>query len=78
MVMAGHTVEFEVINTNTAGDWDGVRWTRIVRHIDWTVLEGPNANPQNIIRAMADQQAETAQIERNAAIEESLDVEGSV
>jgi len=57
MVMAGHTVEYDVINTSTAGEWNGVRWTRIVRHIDWTVLEGPNANPQAIISAIQAQQS---------------------
>jgi len=78
MVMAGHTVEYDIVNTNTAGDWNGIRWTRIVRHIDWTVLEGPNANPQAILRAVAAQQAETAVIERNEAVEAALDVEDSL
>jgi len=78
MIMAGHTVEYDIINTNTAGEWNGIRWTRIVRHIDWRVLEGPNANPLAILQAVEDQESETAQIERNAAVEASLDAEPSV
>jgi len=78
MVMAGHTIEYNILDNPTAGDWVAVRWTRIVRHIDWTVLEGPNANPNNILRAIEIQQVETAQIERNAAVEVALDAEPSV
>ena len=78
MVMAGHTVEYDIINTDTAGEWNGIRWTRIVRHIDWRVLEGPNANPLAILQAVEDQQNETETIERNALVEASLPVEPSV
>jgi len=72
--MAGHTVEYDIVNTDTAGEWNGIRWTRIVRHIDWRVLEGPNANPLAILQAVENQQAETEQIERNALVEASLPV----
>jgi uncharacterized repeat protein (TIGR02543 family) len=78
MIKAGHTVEYDVINTNTAGDWNGVRWTRILRHIDWTVLEGPNANPRAILTAVEAQQAETAQVERNEVVQYTLNTAPSL
>lgn len=67
MVKAGHTVEWEAVNQNTAGDWIGVQWVSILPHVDWTVLERPTSRPQDINQAIA---AQEAQIERFAGVAE--------
>lgn len=66
MMMASHTVEYVIVDSDTNGSWNSVRWTRILPHLNWTVLERPGATGQEIFYALANQQE---QIELHAAIE---------
>jgi len=50
MTLAGHTVEYEVLDIVTAGDWSAIRWTRINQNVDWTVLERPGATGREIFQ----------------------------
>jgi len=48
---ATHSTEFERTENGS------LRWTRLLPHIDWTILERPNSNPGSIVLARFIQQA---------------------